>query len=148
MDWTASARSNYFRVKDVEAFKAWCKKGGLEFIEREEERDGLAVALEETFAGKRQSHLVGFLCMDDGMPSEYLNRDTDDYEPWDWDAELADLLAEDSVAVVMSAGHEGLRYVSGWAFAVNWRHETKEVSLESIYDLAQELGNVETEASY
>jgi hypothetical protein len=78
----------------------------------------------------------------------------DEYEEFDLERFLARHLVEGHVAVVMASGYEGMRYVSGSAWAVNSDGESRWISLEGIYALAEELrldtdGAPEvTEASY
>ena len=48
----------------------------------------------------------------------------------------------------MEAGHEKLRYISGYAEAINAKGERRTVSLSDIYGLARELGSNITEATY
>lgn len=53
-------------------------------------------------------------------------------------SELAEHLQDDSVAVLMEAGAEKLRYVAGWAAAVNAKGEVVEIGLHAIYDMAKQ----------
>lgn len=54
----------------------------------------------------------------------------------------------DDVAVFMQAGAEKLRYVSGWAVAINAKKERVEIDLHEIYNRAKDLGKHITEAIY
>ena len=63
------------------------------------------------------------------------------------DVAMGPLLVDGEVAVLMSAGHEKARYVSGYATAI--RNDFKHVSivLSDIYELAAEkLGKLPTDA--
>ena len=60
---------------------------------------------------------------------------------------VAERLTDGEVAVFMEAGHERL-YVVGFAVAINNKFETREVSLDGIYELATELGPNVTVAEY
>jgi len=57
-------------------------------------------------------------------------------------------LAEGSVAIIMHAGNEKMRYVMGYAHAYNWKGEVKTIDLRDIYELAKELGNDITEVEF
>jgi len=141
-DWSGSSRSNYFRVKDVEKFKKLCSLWGVDFIRDTEYTNGV-----ET----ESPDLVGFTC-ESGLPSyrsEAISEDTG--HEFDFDGflqELSELLVEDEVAVMVEAGAEKLRYITGFAIAINSRGEQVSVSLESIYDLAKTLGKNITKAEY
>jgi hypothetical protein len=133
--YTSSARTNYFRVKDVNAFNKWIKQfRGLETIVQE--RQGT----------------VGIL-FDDGVPTYRwgtIEGDEIDFNEVEIDfmEELALHLADEEVAVLQEVGAENLRFVNGYAIAVNNKGERRDISLENIYDLAKELGSNITKAEY
>jgi len=125
-----SARTNYFRVKDADAFKAWLGTiNGVELITDDKGR-------------------FGVLFNEDGVPSSRYNDTTEDWDDFDFMEELAPHLADDSVAVLMGAGAEKLRYVQGYAVAINNKGEVRSLNLDAIYGMAKELGSEITEAQY
>jgi len=119
-NYYAQWRSNYFYVKDLESFTAWCARCRLDLWRN---KDGT----------------VGFGCGDNegGLPSSYYDEATDDDIEIDFIAELVDHLQADQIAVVQEVGHEKLRYLVGWAIAVNAEGETTTVSIDDIYDRAE-----------
>ncbi len=132
-NWYGTARSNYFRVKDKQKFTEWATSiDGLELIEDEEGRVGLGC--NHDYSG--------------GWPDLVYNQDTDDYEEIDVVKSVAAHLQEGSVAVFMEVGAEKMRYVTGWAVAVNHKGDTARVSLDDIYKQAAELGDEVTKAEY
>ena len=48
----------------------------------------------------------------------------------------------------MQVNHDKMRWLDGTAWAVNSRHEVREVDLRDIYKLAEQLGPHVTEALY
>ncbi len=48
----------------------------------------------------------------------------------------------------METGAEKLRYLTGWAQAINSRGETRTLNLEDIYEIAGPLGEDITAVSY
>ena len=121
-NYYAYARSNYFRVKDLSAFEALCRKWDLEKIAKEDGRVGF---------------LVNSEC---GLNTSYhYDPETGEDVEANFEQELASHLAPGEVAVFMQIGWEKLRYLTGWAWAVN--HEGKLVTCDiaEIYELAQEL---------
>ena len=75
--------------------------------------------------------------------------DADPYEEFDFMEELAPHLADGSIAVVVASGAEKMRYVCGWASAVNNTGKQVYININSIYDLAKkELGGEATPAEY
>lgn len=123
-----SARTNYFRVKDEAAFRAFAERFDLEI---REENGTFALFPSENSDG-------GFLLIDS---------ETD--EELDLADEIAKHLADDSIAVVMGSGHEKLRYVGGWAVAINSKGETATVNLNDIYAKAEaQFGIKPTLAEY
>ena len=115
-------RSNYVKVKDKDAFRAFL------------ERFGGAVMMIEDDKGR-----VGFLA-EEGMPSTYMPENSGT-EPDDVDfvAELAGHLANHEVMIVMGTGYEKMRYLVGYAIAINNKKERREIDLAQIYELAKQV---------
>lgn len=118
-NWQGAARTNYFRVKNVEEFKGWA--GNLPNIE---------------VAQKDEGFMLMSTCPDTGsFPSQVYDEETGD----EIDIELREIsqfLAEGQVAVFMEAGAEKLRYVTGWAMAVSWDGQVEFVNIDEIYERA------------
>jgi len=123
-NYTATTRSNYFRVKDAKAFTAWCHHRAIEFwIEMRPESpadDFYAISAD-----------TGDCC---GWPT---------YDPaaddeFDFAGELAEHLDPRDVAILFEVGAEKLRYLIGVAKAVHPDGRTISVSLYDIYDRARE----------
>ena len=128
-NYIATARSNYFRVKDKEKFEEWCWGLGLTLI-GEDDKLGFVV---ETNDGQIPAWRVG----EDG-----------DMDEVDFGGELASHLVDGEVAIFIEVGAEKLRYVSGYAIAVNSKGETRQVFLMDIYKAAGDLGPNITAAEY
>ena len=131
-NYESAARSSYFRVKDEQAFRALFEDHGIEVVGSNQD-DSVG-----------EDGCVALLCVGDGGWSN-------DYGP-DEDQDIVSIvaphLADGWVAVFVEAGHEKLRYCSGFAVAVNGKGETRQVSLNDIYPLAAQLGENVTDASY
>lgn len=128
-NFTGAARTNYFRVKDAAAFKAWAKEHRISLVER----DGLFALLGDE--------------SDSGDIS--LREDEETGERGEPEDVLPQFLADGEVCVLISAGHEKMRYVSGYAVAFDSTGRSVQVSLNSIYELAKEaFGKEPTRAEY
>lgn len=111
-NYCCATRTNYFRVKEPEAFKkfmnnVYTDEGDLDVWE--EEKDG------HTVFG------FGGYCQILGMPI-YTDTNNNDY-PDDFDYDefingLADHVADDDAVIVLESGNEKLRYVVGSALVV------------------------------
>lgn len=104
-DWYGSARSNYFRVKDVDAFRKLCKLWNITLITDES-----------------NPARVGFLRNNNngGLPDyRYDSESGEEFDFEDFLSELSALLMDDEVAVMVEAGAEKMRYVTGCAIAIN-----------------------------
>ena len=135
-NYYATGRTNYFAVKDAEAFKAEIDalNSGLEVVSQERDGKKLVALLSE--------NEFGFVW------NAYNKEDSDDYEI-DWSAIFNRHLEDDWVAIIMETGAEGLRYVSGIALAFNNKGETIAVDLANeINRRAKELGTQVAEASW
>jgi hypothetical protein len=129
-----TARSNYFFVKDVDAFKA--------------ELDGSGLNVETRNIGELTQ--VG-LFADDSQSASFFEKydpETFESEELDWTGIFKRHLADNQVAIIMGAGAEKLRYINGWAEAFNNKGESRAINLMQIYKLAEELGSEITRAEY
>ena len=131
-NYYSTARTNYFSVKNVDAFKKWL--------------ESFAGAELETGEGEDESKFC--LLFDEGMPSYKEDENGEELEDFDFIQELAQHLADGEVAVYIEAGAEKMRYVNGYAIAVNNKGETENVNLDVIYVLAKRLGSNVTRAEY
>lgn len=120
-------RTNYFKVKDVEKFKAWADQFGLEIIETKEQQEPF-----ETLYGL----LPDTSNDDDGCFSIW---NEDDGERIEFIDELSKHLTEGEIAIVVGSGAEKLRYISGYATAVNHAGEQVGISINDIYAKAADF---------
>jgi hypothetical protein len=128
-------RSNYFAVKDAEAFTAELENYPVKVITQE--KDGVT--------------LYGFLDSDDDGGGDIWtihNDEADDNDEIDYVEVFKRHLQDDWVAVIVSSGAEKYRYLQGDAVAYNNKGESRVISIEHIYDLAKDLGSNRTHASY
>jgi len=120
-NYYATARSNYFRVKDAQAFEQWCSKRGLDCWTTLYPDIGNRYAIapnadEET-----------------GWPNLDLDEATYEYCEIDFPKELASHLDPRDIAVIVQVGSEKLRYLTGEAVAVHASGKTTRISLDDIY---------------
>lgn len=131
-NYYASTRSNYFRVKDEEAFKKWA--------------DHLDLTI---FRSVSSPGMVG-IHANNGDCNGWPNFDyTDDVEI-DIAEDLSKHLEDGQVAVLMETGAEKLRYLVGCATAVHSSGRLVQVHLGQIYEKALEAfpGATITEAEW
>lgn len=144
-DWYGHARSNYFRVKDADKFKA-----AIEALNA-----GISIWEQQPEPGPDEPTLFA-LGVTDGDKGNWptLRYDESDQEH---EVDVVGLVSEHLdpgyVAVFMECGAEKLRYLTGFAVAVNSKGERREVSIHDIYAKAAELavepeGVVVTPAEY
>lgn len=119
--YTATARSNYFEVKDRKAFDVWCTTRRLKCWPAPRLPNAFAIAPADDTDG-------------DGWPAR-LDED-DDLIAFDI-TELAPHLASHAVAVLVESGAENLRYVRGFAEAIDATGRTVAISLCDIYEKAR-----------
>lgn len=126
-NYTGSARSNYFRVRDEAAFLAWVETlPGVVARRDDEDLSRFVLLVEEGDDG--------------GWPNWLYDEQAESEEEIDLHAELADHLAEGEVAILEEVGAEKLRYLVGYAVAVNHRGEKLAVSIDDIYEKVREAG--------
>ena len=134
-NYTASCRTNTFSVKDDDAFiQAMSIFPAITVLKRDR----------------------GFTLINDdpnnqGWPTHLNAGNNDDCEEFDFPAFIANHLADGEVAIFMEIGSEKMNYLVGVAMAINNKHESRQISLDAIYNLAKELGekdSIITEACY
>lgn len=122
-NYVGSARSNHFRVRDEATFLSWVETlPGV--VARREGEDRFVLLVEDG---------------DGGWPNCRYDDEGED-EEIDLHAELAGYLAEGEVAVLQEVGAEKLRYLVGYAVAVNHRGEKLAVSIYDVYEKVREAG--------
>ncbi len=132
-DWTGTARSNYFRVKDPEAFKAAMEPYEVRVLERRHPGSG------EMYYG-----LVSET--DFGGWQSYDYETEEDIALWKI---VSEHLAFGDVAVFVEAGAERARYVTGYAIAFDATGRDVRVDLDDIYAKAEEaFGRSPNSAEY
>ena len=138
-NWYGAARSNYFKVKNREAFEQAMDAIAIMIIEGEGSNRGLVAIAPDPDASD-----------DGGWPRCTLDEETGEDLEIDVPGVVSEHLAENCVAVFMQSGHEKRRYVSGYAEAVDCTGKRVKVSLFDIYQLASEQfeDKVVTEATY
>jgi hypothetical protein len=140
-NYYGQTRTNYFAVKDPEAFKAELAKMPVEVITQPlKNEDGEVI-----------DTLYGFLDSDSdgsGSVTEYWDEDTDERVDIDLEDIFKRHLQDGWVAIFMHSGAEKYRYISGDAVAYNNKGESLAVNLADIYTLAEQLGENITTAEY
>lgn len=129
-NWYGMSRSNYFNVRDVDAFKAWAKDLGLRIIESSDKMYG--------FVTHQDS--------DGDLPTERWDDETEDYIDIDFFNELAEHLADDTTAVVVTVGHETTRYGTGISWAVT--HADGVIKCVDINDIYEDMEDDVSRAMY
>ena len=130
-NWYGTARSNYFKVKDAEAFKSFADSVNLRW-----------------HASPDGSFMIH--ANDEGSwPNDYYDETREDYVELDLVCEISQHLQEDQIVVLIEAGAEKLRYITGYAVAFNKQAETVHLSLDDIYEAAlNKFGIAPTRAEY
>jgi hypothetical protein len=124
-NYYGSARSNYFKVKDEATFlEALTNIPDIE-VHGDTER-GFCVLVNGGDAG--------------GWPSFGLDEDMNEVE-YDIPALVSEHLQDDEVAIFMEAGAEKLRYLVGYAEAINNKGEREAISINGIYEIAEQMTN-------
>lgn len=122
-NYYGSARSNYFKVKDEDAFKAALSE--IPDIEVHGSDKGFCV-------------LVGSSSDSGAWPCWGWDEDGEEYEI-DIPEIVSEHLQDNEVAIFEEVGAEKLRYLIGYAEAINNKGERRSISLNNILELAEEL---------
>jgi len=168
-DWVGHARSNYFKVKDKNKFQEFCELFGCELISKqgkilekrcydclynnkldEKCKHLIKRTVGECKGDEYEDELVGFLGNNgNGQIFGYAEDDQGNVLEFE-DAlnMLATHLEEGWVAIVQEVGAEKLRYITGFATAINSKGETQDISIGQIYQKAEALGRNITRCEY
>ena len=129
-NYIETARSNYFKVKDLNKFKEATEHFGSFTIV--DGKDGtIAILGDEDFPAAAYD--------DNGNEMEKNFSDI-----------VAEHLTDDSVFIAMGSGYEKMRYIAGWAYAVDNSGRHIFINLDDIYTKAKEkfAGKKVTSATY
>ncbi len=134
MNYTATTRTNYFRVEDAEKLEALLQKvsaeDAVEFFTR------INPITHETYYGFGCEGIIY------GMPTSEDEDCEEDYD--EFVKALQELIVEGDAAIIMQTGHEGLRYVDANAVIIS-KKDVKFWSMDStLIEQARELlGNAD-----
>lgn len=136
-NYISQARTNYFAVKDEEAFLADIAKCNVQLITNKTE-DGQT--------------LYGFMDDEsgDGMDSWYAwstDDETDD-EELTWGEFFQKHLADGWVAIITEIGSEKYRFLNGYSTAYNNKGEERFIDISTIVTLGTEIGDNVTSPTY
>lgn len=125
-NYEATARTNYFTVKDRAAFNMWFDElVGVSGTQRTKDPaipEMICIVFDESLPDDRVFHMD----------------DTDEENPVDFWAELSEHLITGEVCVAQEVGHEKMRYVSGHSIAVNHEGKILTVNINDIYSKIKE----------
>ena len=131
-NYCGSGRSNYFKVKNAKKFLKWAEMWC-----------GITI-----HPGKTKNE---FCILSENESGDFPDEREDKKDSVEFLTEIATHLAEDSVAIFMHCGAEKLRYLCGYAFAINSLGDQRVINLQEIYKMAEVLSHKPskiTEVSY
>lgn len=149
-NYAANARTNFFRVKNVDSLKADLNRFGIEAASWGDSRNGAEFVIQEDSNNERHGAIALFSydswpALDEDSVAMRLDLQIEDEAP-DVPEEyesfhdlVAAHLVDGEVAILMEVGFEKMRYLGATAVALNAAGESRRVDLEDIYTLAQEL---------
>lgn len=124
-NWYGIARTNYVKVKDVDALTKFLDDSSIEIHVHPMMPDYVM------FSPDSMSDYGGF---------EYQTYDEDNNEvEFTWADDIAPHLCEGQILVVHQVGWEKLRYLTGFAIAVAWDGRMTDLSINDIYEKAREV---------
>ena len=121
-DWYGTSRSNYFHVKDEEAFRKFTDAYELDIVKQDE--TGAFCFLSGTEKGN--------------IPTRWDVSEDNNQEEISIADEIHEHLVPEQVCVIMESGAEAKRHVTGYAVAIHSSGEKVEINLRDIYKEAQE----------
>lgn len=132
-NYVAVARSNYFRVTNVDAFLEWAASRGLSHWtckagEYPIQSEGTPGDVFHAIAAESG----------DGWPSTYYDDEFEDAVECDIADELLEYLDPRDVAILLEVGWENLRFLAGYATAVCTGYKPVYINLQDITAKATE----------
>jgi hypothetical protein len=155
-DYCGLSRSSYFRIVDELKWEIFCKIWNLDPIDNSktgtDKKVGFVVKdggipdwAEVEISGDCDScNNDCSFCPCRDCTKECGGCNAKENGVWEFDrddfiSQLSTLLTSESVAIVMEIGYEKLRYLYGFAIAINNRGFIRTISLNEIYDIAVDL---------
>lgn len=118
-NWYGGSRTNYVKVKDLEGLQQALEPFDLEIVQDDQDRVAL---LSNSEYGEWPSYGID-----------------DDETELDVHEHILPYLEDGQVLIIMEAGAEKPRYISGWAEAYHTGGSVVRVSLQDIYDKVAEV---------
>ena len=134
-NYTCKIRTNYFHVKDEEAFRAlmarvYGEEAPIRVFEDTDEqgRPVFGFGCHGGIAGVKNAHCDEDDDVDDSAYDEFID-------------ELKKLITEDDAIIIMESGHENLRYVQGLAHVITHDEERwldiRKLAVQAAKDMLQ-----------
>ena len=134
-NYTCKIRTNYFHVKDEEAFRAlmarvYGEEAPIRVFEDTDEqgRPVFGFGCNGGIAGVKNAHCDEDDDVDDSAYDEFID-------------ELKKLITEDDAIIIMESGHENLRYVQGLAHVITHDEERwldiRKLAVQAAKDMLQ-----------
>ena len=134
-NYTCKIRTNYFHVKDEEAFRAlmarvYGEEAPIRVFEDTDEqgRPVFGFGCNGGIAGVKNAHCDADDDVDDSAYDEFID-------------ELKKLITEDDAIIIMESGHENLRYVQGLAHVITHDEERwldiRKLAVQAAKDMLQ-----------
>jgi len=134
VNYVGCARSNYFAVKNLEAFEKW-----MDVV------PGAMLHAAENDVGDALCCIV----FEEGLPSDRFDDEAEDYVEIDWVGGLQEHLVDGETVVFMEVGHEKMRYLSGNAWAIHSDGRELNLNLVDMYEMCRkEFGERPSVAEY
>lgn len=131
-NYDAKCRTNYFRVKDPDAFRELLKRLSDIGIECQDDERGFVL-----------------LCDEGPWPQSMEDPDTGEDVDFDVVDFVSEHLPDGEVAIFQEAGGEKLCYLTGFSIAVNSKGERLSVDMNDIMRLVKETWGIKpTDCSY
>lgn len=150
------SRTNYFRVRNLKEFTDDLERYGIDYGNWGSQSD---VIIDNSPHNKPANAIALFTydfwpMFDEEMVADRLELNDGEPVPQEYES-IEDLitahLEETDVAIIMGIGMEKMRYLDGYAVAVNATGQKRALRLDDIYDLAKEIApqkNTVTQALY
>jgi hypothetical protein len=148
MNYHATARTNYFAVRDEAAFRAFIAEFPDITILTDTAGTRCQAVDHRPLAVPASTPVFALLFGEDGIPSVVYHADTETEEAIDFAGALAEHLAPGWVAELREVGAEGHRFLVGYAVAINSAGERRVLDLDTLARTAAPLGPHYSETAY
>lgn len=136
MNYNEKARTNYFKVKDMDALEHFCKLSQAKLSAQSGDDSSIRQRWND------DKGLLVAIIAEEGIPPTGFDEELEDDVEIDFCDALCDFLADGEILILKGNGYEGMDHITGWATAYDNTGKMVTINIDDIYAKAAKAFDV------